>query len=419
MKETVTEPPTRQRWYVHAESKVYGPYDKSTIKGMIERNQLLRDDKIHIEGGSTWVDAESDPSLGPLFRKHSAPPVRKARTGLSWLRLAPAMLFLAILGWIAWPYYVVFSLFNAVHDGDVATLEKRVDWARLRDALRGDLNVSILKMMNDKGNADDALGKGFAAVLGPAVINNMVDGYVTPQGIAALARNQKQPESSGGVPAFKNIDQIRNVDWDRITYAFFEGSPFSFRVDVRSPDAKDNRPVGLELGWSGDWRLVRIRLPSDLLEAPSQADAKLGNKILNRQISPPKTQQNKIAEPPPVELALLSKRFREANYRASPAVQTAIEFELSIVNKTQQQIRAFDGELTFTDLLDNSLLSSRLAINDPVSAGSSVRWSGEIEYNQFMDSHKRLRNADMQNIKIKFVPRKLLYADGSMKEFNN
>jgi hypothetical protein len=45
--------------------------------------------------------------------------------------------------------------------------------------------------MADKGTSDDAMAKGVAALLGPAVINNMVDGYVTPQGIAAMVKNEK------------------------------------------------------------------------------------------------------------------------------------------------------------------------------------------------------------------------------------
>jgi hypothetical protein len=99
-------------------------------------------------------------------------------------------------------------------------------------------------------------------------------------------------------------------------------------------------------------------------------------------------------------------------------VRAAITLELSIVNKTDQTIRAFDGILTFTDLLDNELHSSKLTFNNPLAAGSTVKWSGGLDYNEFTDSHRRLRSEELQNIKIKFSPRKVLYAGGSTKEFN-
>jgi hypothetical protein len=408
------QPPRRLRWFILVESKVYGPFDKAAIAQMAERNQMLGDDQVHVEGGSSWIVAKRDVQLASLFESNPTPPSRRKRRSTDrWFATASTVAILAVVFWVAWPYYAVVSLMAAAREGDVATLEHRVDWNSVRQGLRGDLNALILKSMADKGASDDAMAKGFAALLGPAVINNMVDGYVTPQGIAAMVKNEKPQAASDALPAIKSADRIRQIDWDKVTYAFFKGGPFSFRVDVL-PDKETDRPIGLEFAWSGDWRLARIQLPADLLDASSKSVSSGPN----RSTPPSKTQQSKIAEPSPVELTLFSKKFREANFRATPVIQTAIEFELSIVNKTQQQIRAFDGILTFTDILDNELLSSKLAINDPLNAGSSVRWSGEIEYNQFMDSHKRLRSADLQNIKIKFVPRKLLYADGSSREFN-
>ncbi len=407
------QPPKRLRWYIFVDSKVYGPFDRTTLAQMVERNQILDDDKVQIEGGSSWISAKHEPHLTSLFQNLAPPPVVVGK-GRSWSRRVVTLSYIAVFGgvlWVAWPYYALLSLMTAVREGDVSTLERRVDWNNVRQGLRGDLNASIIKLMGNKGNSDDAMGKGLAALFGPAVINNMVDGYVTPQGVAALARNQKQSEPSTNPSAVKNIDQIRKIDWDKVTYAFFDGSPFSFRADIVSPDPEVKQPFGLELSWSGDWRLVRVRLPTGLMDSQSAINAKLN--------SPIKTPQKKVIEPSPIDLTLISKKFREANFRARPAVDSAIEFQLAIVNRDKQALQAFDGVLTFTDLLDNELLSTKLAINQPLpmSDGPYVLWSGELEYNQFMESHKRLRSAELQNIKIKFLPRKLLYADGSTKEF--
>lgn len=123
----------------------------------------------------------------------------------------------------------------------------------------------------------------------------------------------------------------------------------------------------------------------------------------------------KPKEPAPLSVTLNRKSFREANYSAG--VQDAITFAVTFNNLTGKDIRAFDGTLTFTDLLENQILSAGLAINDPVSSGSQLEWSGELAYNQFIDRHQRLRNEDFQNLKIRFYTKKILFSDGSVKEF--
>ena len=102
----------------------------------------------------------------------------------------------------------------------------------------------------------------------------------------------------------------------------------------------------------------------------------------------------KPSEPAVFKVSLLEKNFREANY--STGISNAITFAVSFQNLMGKDIRAFDGSLQFTDLLDNTILKAGLAVNDPVDASSTLKWKGELDYNQFRDSHKRLRNANLK-----------------------
>jgi hypothetical protein len=434
----IEQPPKRQRWYVLVESKVYGPFDRAAIAGMVDRNQLLDNDRVHIEGGSEWIAAKQDVQLASLFANSpAAPPPRSRRRLVRWVSLAGKLAVLGGLAWIAWPYYALYSLMTAVREADVSTLERRVEWNSLRQSLRGDLNATLLKAMSDKskGNSDDALSKGFTAVLGPAVINNMIDGYVTPQAVAAMVRNETSPESqANALPAIKNFKRVKDIDWEKVKYAFFSGGPFLFRVEI-AEDKLAKQPVGLELSWKGDWRLVRIIIPQEVFDTPrkredgpaqtSAAESDGYNKgareslktLLNSGTPTQPAPPPQAAVPSPIELALVSKSYRNDDYRANPIVRAAITFELSVINKTNQAIRAFDGVIVFTDLLDNELLSTKFALNDPVAANATVKWSGGIDYNQFMNSHSRLRSEATQNIKIKFSPKKILFSDGSAKQF--
>jgi hypothetical protein len=127
---------------------------------------------------------------------------------------------------------------------------------------------------------------------------------------------------------------------------------------------------------------------------------------------------SKPREPPLLELTLTKKGFKAKNIREND-YEDDITFELSIKNLTDKDIRAFDGMLTFTDLLDNKIMASKLAINDPIHTGSTLIWKGRIEYNQFMEPHQRLRNEADNNLKIVFDTRKILFLDGTIKEFND
>ena len=69
-------------------------------------------------------------------------------------------------------------------------------------------------------------------------------------------------------------------------------------------------------------------------------------------------------------------------------------------------------------MLNNKIMGAKLAINDPVGVFSTLRWSGSLDYNQFIDRHQRLKSAEFENIKIVFEVRKILFDDGSVEEYN-
>lgn len=129
-----------------------------------------------------------------------------------------------------------------------------------------------------------------------------------------------------------------------------------------------------------------------------------------RKFEPKKERQS------PFSVQLLRKGFMESNFQAG-IPEDAIIFSVAFQNKTGKDIRAFDGRLTFMDLLDNTILGAKLAINDPVSAGSTMEWDGQLDFNQFIDRHQRLRSADQQNLKIAFEVKKILFTDGTVEEF--
>lgn len=126
--------------------------------------------------------------------------------------------------------------------------------------------------------------------------------------------------------------------------------------------------------------------------------------------------EEKPAEAPSFHVALIKKDYIPANYR-NGNYNDRITISVSFENLTGKDIRAYDGVVKFTDLLDNPIMQANIAINDPLKAGEILKWNGELDYNQFDDSDRRLRAADAENIKISFVPRKILFVDGTMKNY--
>ena len=171
------------------------------------------------------------------------------------------LLILVALGWIAWPYYAVYDFANAIQQGDQVALERRVAWDSVRGGLREDFNAVL---------ARSTQGAGLAALVGPAIINNAIDSFVTPQGIASLLRIAKVPTPNADRRPSSTLDdkQRDRLQFEQVKYAFFSGGPLTFRVDIATDIAQSaQQPVTtLLFKWAGDWKLSRLILPLDAIQ---------------------------------------------------------------------------------------------------------------------------------------------------------
>jgi hypothetical protein len=298
-----------------------------------------------------------------------------------------------VIGWVAWPYYAAYRLAVAVWDGDVPTLESAVAWGSVRNGLRDDLNAALLQKLaenakNKKSEPGTALGAGLAVRLGPAIIDRMVNSYVTPQAIATMSRANRadQPTDQAAIAAptsFSDaVRSARRIRWQQVRYAFFSGGPLTFRVDFTPEQNGANpSPLGLIFKWDGDWKLTRVDFPPDAIGGITAAAKDQDNPASPLSaIAPPSPSPATVAatttipkQQAPVEVRLLEKGFKSRDIQARE-YDDYITIELTVKNVTDKDIRAFDGILTFTDLLDNEIFSSKLAINDAVKALSTMTW---------------------------------------------
>lgn len=167
-------------------------------------------------------------------------------------------LFLVFLGYIALsPFITVWGMRNAAIAKDGKRFASYIDFPVFKENLKAELNAAMMdKMSNDSSMRNNPFA-GIGMMLAPALVNNMVDAMVTPQGIERMMDGQI-------VPAPTNATQTKET---RESNPFLSGDAnFSyesfgeFRVNVLNPDGKIVSLV-FERHWIGDWKLAGIRLP--------------------------------------------------------------------------------------------------------------------------------------------------------------
>lgn len=161
---------------------------------------------------------------------------------------------LALLIAYALSPYLSFWLFvRAIRSHNVSAIEWHVDFPAVRTALKNDLRGYIPKPKERKKN--DPLSGVFAR-MAPSLIDQLVDAFVTPEGVVALitdprvSREVKAKDPAMLTHAQEPSHEIKLGDLHR---AFFTGLT-TFAVDF-----EDKR---LDFAFSHfRWRLKRIELP--------------------------------------------------------------------------------------------------------------------------------------------------------------
>lgn len=215
----------------------------------------------------------------------------------------------------------------------------------------------------------------------------------------------------GTAPAPAREDQPNRPRGERVSVArgmISEPSP----QRIRWIDDRQNRilvaavVISLTVGYFAGREHLKYEFRSALADAAQGFRKALAGELPAKPSKPPETREQ------PIVPTLVKKGFREEEY-GQDTITLAVDFS----NRTGQDIRAFDGSLILTDLLENRILTAKIAVNDPIPAGSTYSWSGGISYNQFIESHQSLRNADVENMKAQLHVGKVLFSDGQTKDY--
>lgn len=160
----------------------------------------------------------------------------------------------------ATPYMAVSNIKDSIVEKDSEELSENIDFPVLRQNLKDQLNAKMMENMADElsNNPFAALGMGLASTM----VDGMIDGFITPAGLAQSMQGKKARSSSTG-----NVNKDELFKDARFTY----DSMSKFSAWVPNEDGEEIRFVLKRDGLN--WKLVNMVLP-DFSNSSSRPKAK-------------------------------------------------------------------------------------------------------------------------------------------------
>ena len=171
------------------------------------------------------------------------------------------------------PYLVLNSIKNAAQQGDADKLSGYIDFPSVKQSMKDQVKAAMVEELASSKEQDgfEALG----TMLATAMIDPLIDGLVTPDGVALMLQGQKldfdlNNDTPEGVPEAKNDD----IDY-KAGYLSFN----RFKVQIiDADDPNESLDVIMHRDWLS-WKVTRINFSLD------SKDKKSNNKVAESSVS--------------------------------------------------------------------------------------------------------------------------------------
>jgi len=155
------------------------------------------------------------------------------------------VLLIAAAAWIYLSPRLAAKRFrDAALAGDVTTLNDVIDFPSVREHLRADLTAKVAGRVAT-ADRNDPLGTALGTRAGGAMVNGLVERFVSARGIASLAR-------------YGSTDSTSTVDVIAMGYR----DPSNFGVTVGKPQSSRNTVTFVFHRSGVSWRLAQLEIPS-------------------------------------------------------------------------------------------------------------------------------------------------------------
>lgn len=329
----------------------------------------------------------------------------------------------AAVGFFFTPHWAVRNMRQAAVEKDAVALSDYVDYPALRESLKANFNAMMVREVAQ--NKSDNPFEAFGAALAAALVNPMIDALVTPESLAMLMAGERPPlEKPGamasGKPSVPEPDRhpVNKSEPDMsMGYENFN----RFVVKVKEKDSSE-RPVEFVLKREGliSWKLSALRLPFlEENKIPKPTTQSVAASTQRSQTHKADTKHKPEKPDPPLLSPILSNKRYQPSDISRRVYEDAVWFDVTWdTSKLPRATRAVKGILIIADIFGEPKLRLKWTINDPLIPGRQHLETGVgFEYNQFKDSHKWVRNTDLQDMTFRFEVTNIIYQDGIKQEF--
>ena len=181
--------------------------------------------------------------------------------------IAATAALLVSVGYVAAPFVTAWSIREAMQTGNTAYLAKKIEWPTVRETLRESLVAFATGPTTVASPGAEpprpGLWQRIKTGLSRRAVDNVVDAYVTPEGLPQLfnARQFYRENISGEAAADRALPwhQRARRFWSRVKRAEFH-SPTEFEIEMADRNDPGRHYVGLIKLRGMTWKLVELRV---------------------------------------------------------------------------------------------------------------------------------------------------------------
>lgn len=162
--------------------------------------------------------------------------------------------------------------------------------------------------------------------------------------------------------------------------------------------------------------IIRSRIQGNDPEGKTYEDILDNMKSLNERYDASKKQISnlvtlkKLHLSPLVKVELLKKEYTKIKN------DEYLLYTVSFTNLTRSNIRTVVGIFSFQDILDKEIEHLNVFCKQGLHSGNSISEKYSVKYNPQNDNDNWMRTKRLADIKIEWIPDKIIYADGKLAE---
>ena len=173
------------------------------------------------------------------------------------------------------PYLVLNNIKNAAEQGDADKLSGYIDFPSVKQSMKDQVKAVMVKELASSKEQDgfEALG----TMLGAAMVDPLIDGLVTPDGVALMLQGQKLDfDLNNDTPEDKPKSKNEDIDYKA---AYLSFNRFKVQI-IDADDPNESIDVIMHRDWLS-WKVTRINFSLDSkdkkIEESSVADSDWAN----------------------------------------------------------------------------------------------------------------------------------------------